>query len=335
MSDPNQSRAPAPLLIMGSPRSGTTFLAQMVNRFFDIHICRDNGTMLRFHRMLPHYQPLSDDSNLGRLIRHLYGDFYFRQRLMGRGFSLSERELLARVGARTYGGLIEAIFSATAHEHGKRTWGYKRASFARVEGHHIEELFPRAKFVHIIRDARDVVLSMRTSTDLLLERSWHFGAVDWVSHVRTGQRIGRELGPDRYVEVRYERYMTEPAAVLTEILEFCGAGGDAERRQRIRSEIGGLVKSGNTEKWRQQVPPDAIRVIERVAGPLLLELGYPVVNRDVVGQSVGAPELVWLHIDRAIRNLLHTHFGAQARYRFEVLKGQHRARFGTRQGSRA
>ena len=31
----------APLLIMGSPRSGTTFLAHMVNRFLDIHICRN------------------------------------------------------------------------------------------------------------------------------------------------------------------------------------------------------------------------------------------------------------------------------------------------------
>ena len=149
MSDATRSLsvpALAPLLVMGSPRSGTTFLAQMVNRFFDIHICRDNGTMLRFHRILSHYLPLSDDANLGRLIGHLYEDFYFRQRLIGRGFSLTQKELLGRIPQRTYGGLIEAIFSATARSHEKSTWGYKRASFARVEGHHIDELFPRARF---------------------------------------------------------------------------------------------------------------------------------------------------------------------------------------------
>jgi hypothetical protein len=333
MSDATRSLsvpALAPLLVMGSPRSGTTFLAQMVNRFFDIHICRDNGTMLRFHRMLSSYRPLTDDANLARLIRHLYGDFYFRQRLIGRGFELRQEELLRRVQTRTYGGLIEAIFSATAQHHGKSTWGYKRASLARVEGHHIDELFPQAKFVHIIRDARDVVLSMRTSTDLLLERSWHFGAADWVSHVRTGQRIGRQLGPGRYFEVRYERYMADPAGVLTEILEFCGGEGDSGRRERIRAEIGGLVKSGNTEKWRRQVPPAALRTIERVAGPLLLELGYPVVNGDVSGRRIGGPEMAWLHLDRVARNLLHTRFGAMARYRFEVLKTHRRARFSTR-----
>jgi len=47
----------SPLLIMGSPRSGTTFLANMVNRFFDIRLNRDNGSLLRFYGLLSHYDP--------------------------------------------------------------------------------------------------------------------------------------------------------------------------------------------------------------------------------------------------------------------------------------
>jgi hypothetical protein len=38
----------SPLLIMGCPRSGTTFLPQMVNKFFDIRVSRHNGTLMRF-----------------------------------------------------------------------------------------------------------------------------------------------------------------------------------------------------------------------------------------------------------------------------------------------
>jgi hypothetical protein len=328
---PTSARPPRALLIMGSPRSGTTLLAQLVNRFFDVHICRDNGTLLRFHRVLHRYEPLGEDANLRRLIGHLYRDYYFRERLLARGLSLSEDELLGRVGSRTYGGLIDAIFSAVAQAHGKRAWGYKRASFARVEGRHIDTLFPHARFVHMVRDARDVVLSMRSSTDLLLERSWHFAALDWVSHVEAGRRIGAELGPDRYLEVRYERFMAEPADVLAEILAFAG-GADGEggraRLARIRRDVAGLVRSENTGKWRQQVPPPALRTIERVAGPLLAELGYPVLNPGIAGRTVSTPELVWLQADRLVRNILQTRLGVLLRYRLEVLKGYLRAWLG-------
>lgn len=317
----------APLLIMGSPRSGTTFLGHMVNRFLDVHICRDNGTMLRFHRILQHYEPLSDEANLRRLIQHLYADHYFTTRLRDRGMRLTQDELVARVSPRTYGGLIEAIFSATAASHGKGNWGYKRASFARVKGDQVDDLFPAAKFVHIIRDARDVVLSMRTTTDLLLERSWHFGAVDWVSHVTTGRRIGEELGPERYMEVRYEAFMADPPQVLADVLAFTGAPDADVRIARIRDEIGSQVKRGNTEKWRKAVPDPAIRLIERVAGGLLRDLDYPLVHPEVVGQPIGAGELAWLHAQRLGTNLFRTKFGVMARYRLTVMKANARARF--------
>ena len=121
--------------------------------------------------------------------------------------------------------------------------------------------------------------------------------------------------------------MADPVAVLEEILDFCGGGADRDvRMERIRAEIRGLVKSDNTEKWRKQVPADAIRVIERVAGPLLEELGYPVLNPDVSGRKVGTAELAWLHADRLVRNLVHTNPGVMLRYRLEVLKAHRRAR---------
>jgi hypothetical protein len=318
----------APLLIMGSPRSGTKFLARMASQFFDVHICRDNGTLLRFHRNRSHYEPLADDANLRRLIKHLYRDQYFRERVRNRGMELSEAELFDRVRARTFGGLIEAVYSATAMGHGRRWWGYKRASLARVDGQHVEDLFPGARFVHIIRDARDVVLSMRKSTASLLEKSWHFGAVDWVSHVEAGRAIGRRMGPSRYLEVRYEQLMAEPAEVLSEVLTFWHRdAGDEERIARIRREIGPLVRSDNTDKWRRQMPPSAVRTIERVAGPLLGELGYHVDNPDVAGKPVSGPRLAWFFVDRIARNIFPTRVSAIVRYRMEVWKAKQRARF--------
>jgi hypothetical protein len=316
-----------PLVIIGSPRSGTTFLTRMVNRFFDVHVSRDNGTLVRIHRQLRHYEPLADDANFRRLIRHLYADHFIRERLIARGLKLSEEEIFARVPERRYSALIETVFSAIATERRKRCWGYKRASLARMKGEHFNELFPTAKFVHIIRDAREVALSMHRTRTAALERSWHFGAVDWVSHVSAGRRIRDEVGAGRYVELRYERLMAEPAVVLSELLDYCGGGSDRDARaERIHREAGALVKTENTEKWRTLAPAAGVRQVERVAGPLLGELGYSLAHPDISGAPIGAPELAWLHANRVVSNLFQTKLGVMGRYRLEVLKERLRAR---------
>jgi hypothetical protein len=321
--------APAPLVILGSPRSGTTFLARMVNRFFDINVATDNGTLLRLHAKLPHYEPLSDDQNMRRLLKHVFADHFVQERLVGRGLKATEEEIFARLGSnRTYSAVIEEILGSIAAERGKRGWGYKRASFARMVGSHVNDLFPTARFVHIMRDAREVALSMRVSPGAH-ERNWHFGAVDWVSHVEAGRQIGRQIGPERYREITYERLMAAPGTVLSEILDFSGAGPDREARvARIHSDIHELVKPSNTEKWKTKAPPDAVRQIERVAGPLLRDLGYPLRNPEIAGTPVGRLELVWLWVDRVFRNLFQSKLSIGGRYRVEVLKERWRARFG-------
>jgi hypothetical protein len=319
----------APLIIIGSPRSGTTFLVRMVNRFFDINVASDNGTLLRLYSKLSHYEPLSNDANMRRLLKHLFADHFIQQRLVGRGLKASENDILERLGPhRTYSALVETILGSIAAERGKRGWGYKRASFARMVGRHVNDIFPTARFVHIVRDAREVALSMRRSRGAH-ERNWHFGAVDWVSHVRAGRQIGQQIGPERYREITYERLMAEPATVLTELLDFSGAGADrAARVARIQAEIAGLIKPSNTEKWRTQAPATGIRQIERVAGPLLRDLGYPLVHPEIAGTPVGRLELAWLSVDRVFRNLFQSKMRITGRYRIEVLKERWRARFG-------
>lgn len=325
MSEP----ALPPLVIIGSPRSGTTFLSRMVTRFFDVHVARDNGALLRLHAKLSHYEPLSNDENLRRLIRHLFADHYVQERLVARGMKATEDEILARLDAnRSFSALIDTVYGAVAAAHGKSRWGYKRASLARMTGKHFNELFPTARFVHIIRDAREVALSMRRSRGSH-ERNWHFGAVDWMAHVEAGRQLGRQVGPGRYREMLYERVMADPAAALTELLDFSGAGPDRDARvARIQAEAPGLIKQGNTDKWRTLVPSEGIWYIERAAGPLLRDLGYPLVNPAIAGAPVGRLELAWLSVDRFVRNVFQARMRIAGRYQIEMLKERWRARFG-------
>jgi len=90
-----------------------------------------------------------------------------------------------------------------------------------------------------------------------------------------------------------------------------------------------LTKQSNTEKWRTIAPPAGMRQVERVAGPLLRELGYTLVNPEVAGARVGPAEMAWLHADRVVRNVFQTKLGVLSKYRLEVLKERWRARVRT------
>ena len=330
MSTDRPSQTPlSPLLVMGSPRSGTTFLAHMVNRFFDIRLSRDNGTLVRFYNLLPHYEPLSDDANLRRLISNLYADHYIQERLQRRGLVLSEAQLFDRVHERTYGGLIEAMFSAIAAERGRSMWGYKRASLARMTGDSVNVLFPaREVRPHHSRRARGGVVDGQRVEDaarahVALRRRGLGRARD------PGPRGGRRRSdPDAYLELRYERLMAAPADGLVEILDFCGGGADRDdtgrahpRRSAGAREAGQHGQVAPAAAGRRR-PPDRTRRRPPAAGT-----GIPVdVSRG--GRSADRPGRDGLSAPSArVCQCRGRAAGNLWQYRMSIFKARQRARF--------
>lgn len=153
--------------------------------------------------------------------------------------------------------------------------------------------FPEARFVHMLRDGRDVVCS-------LLERGWlsagtggrddaglGFGAEPrfWVEPERRGEfraasdprraawawrryvEAARSLR-DRVLEVRYEAMAAEPAAVGATLAAFLDAPAEplAEALGRAHGESVG--------RYRRDLAPAQLADVEEEAGPLLRELGY-------------------------------------------------------------
>lgn len=81
----------------------------------------------------------------------------------------------------------------------------------------IQDLLPEARFIHLVRDGRDVALSWRQtwfspSDDLrTLARAWK----DWVDHARTQSSQLRH-----YVEVQFEQLVAEPEKTLRALTDF-------------------------------------------------------------------------------------------------------------------
>jgi hypothetical protein len=153
----------------------------------------------------------------------------------------------------------------------------------------IQRDFPDARFVHIIRDARDVALSLDKrgwSRPLPWEKGNGLLAAGlyWEWIVRKGRRYGPMMG-DHYQEVRYEDLVLRPAEELAKLGAFLQCDLDYERIQRNR--IGSVNKPLTSFKedlqqgtfspvgrWKEKFPPGQLVQFEALVGDYLRELGY-------------------------------------------------------------
>lgn len=160
----------------------------------------------------------------------------------------------------------------------------------------LDYLFPAARYVHTIRDGRDVALSnhvppksrfwqkVYVNTDgvgrwqgLFLGRHSRTGyrlmapiynLQHWTNSVTLGRRQGMMLR-ERYLEVRYEALCSQFAVEARRLLDFAGLTPD----DRVIEHLGAKVRSDRIEKYRR-ASPLLVRRLERRARPLLIELGY-------------------------------------------------------------
>ena len=158
----------------------------------------------------------------------------------------------------------------------------------------LKQHFPRARFVHIVRDARDYCMSMKKAfgkSSTRASQRWH----DRIAAARAQSAAF----PDDYAEVRYEDLVADPEPALRRLCGFLGVAFEPGMLELSRSpeNIGDArgerrVVASNVEKWRTRMPDRQRKKIERIAGDVLSELGYPVT--ETRRRRVTRPELLAL-----------------------------------------
>lgn len=196
-------------------------------------------------------------------------------------------------GMRTFYRMYSARFS-------KARWGDKTPEYA-LHVERIADLLPEAAFVHLIRDGRDVALSIRPlwfspGDDIATL------ATDWRRRVEAARESGRTQ--KKYLEVRYEDLVAEPEKQLRLICEFISVDwNDQMLEYHLRAEERlGEVKTRHNEdgtvlisregrltnhkltsrpptdlhvgRWRSEMTESEQLEFWTIAGDLLEELGY-------------------------------------------------------------
>jgi sulfotransferase family protein len=273
------------VFIVGAPRSGTTLLRRLVDAHPDIAVTRETHWITK---LLEGNDAFSSDAPVTpELLHRLRAHPKFTR--MNVDNSELDRMLL-RGAPVSYAELVTRIFDLYGEAHGKRLVGDKVPDYVR----HLpllHRLWPTAKFVHLIRDGRDVSLSMLTRERFARRfTTWEedpisTAALSWEQLVRLGREAGAELPPDRYYELRYESLVADPAAECGKLCEFLGVAYDERmlsfHEGRTRHDPGRDAKSAwrpvtpGLRSWRTEMAEGAVERFEAVAGELLGELGYP------------------------------------------------------------
>jgi Sulfotransferase family len=157
-----------------------------------------------------------------------------------------------RIG--TYAALIDCLFRLFAEARGKRRWGDRTPQHAYYVPRLIG-LFPRAQFIHVIRDGREVASS-------IFDHGWTGSVITAADHWRRTVAAGRRwarLGPDRYHEICLETLIDSPAETLRNVCAFLGEDYapqmlEYQRDARARVPVAEWERSDHSNTERAPTP---------------------------------------------------------------------------------
>jgi len=217
-------------------------------------------------------------------------------------FHLESERLLARVsgmGTFNLSDAYRAFYAAYAARFSKPRYGDKTPIYV-FHMQKIQELFPEAVFIHIIRDGRDAAMS--------LEKQWFSPgkgiaaqAKMWADFVAAARASATHVS--RYLEVKFEDLILSTERTLSNVCEFIGVdfapamlsyhertparlqehegrnfsnGLVLTKRDRINQQIRTTQppQKDLVFAWRRQMGPEQVREFQQVAGGTLSELGY-------------------------------------------------------------
>lgn len=154
-------------------------------------------------------------------------------------------------------------------------------------------LFPRARFLHVVRDGRAVAASLvrqRWVDPATGKPIWYCQDVEgasryWVEVVSTIRHQAASV-PGRYLEVRYEELVQSPEDTMRRVLAFLGEPWDAavlahheadtrlSSREASSAAVAGALSDGALRKWRTQLSDADLSRFDQRTQSVLAELGY-------------------------------------------------------------
>jgi len=258
-----------PLFIIGAPRSGTTFLAELVSDM-EYGCPIETHFITKYSEKLHLYGDLDNIENCTRLIKHILSERPIQQW----NIPMDPGKIYANLcnnRSINYASIVDEIMMNRARIHGHSCWGDKTP-------HYIEKLpvlaglFPNAKYIYIIRDGRDVALS-------LVEKPWGpnnilVAAEYWAMLNKPSKTISSLQESGQLIKIRYEDLILNPKKTIKSIYSHLDKHIESNKLEWLSNKI----NISSHYRWKLKMSTRQVRVFEGAAADTLHQLGYELNN---------------------------------------------------------
>ncbi len=273
-----------PVFLVGAERSGTTLLRLMLDSHpqitwqsefeFAVDCIAENGD---WPPLEEYYHWLNKD--------RIFLDTQFEV-----DKSLAYPDLIKSFLAQKAAQSGSDIIGATCHRHFDR----------------LLSIWPNARFIHILRDPRDVANS---NIGMGWAGNVWYGIDRWITAERTWEQLTEKVDPRRRFEFHYEDLIVDPQQTLSDICRFLGPAYHPDMLSYNQTSTYSAPDKDLTYQWQKKLSDQQVKLIEHKAANLLEQRGYQPSGLAMTAPGWLLRRKLWLHDIIATKSFRIKRFG--------------------------
>jgi hypothetical protein len=283
-----------PIFIIGTERSGTNLLRLILNSHPNIAIPHPPHILKNFFGLERFYGDLSRDQNFRLLIHDVVRMVELHPYPWG--ITLDKEKIFSAALDRSLISIYFAIYGQYLESTGKKRWGCK-STFMINHVSLIRKYFPRAKFIYMVRDCRDVAVSARKT--IFNRYSVYYTALLWKQEQQTGMYWLSKLSKDEIFLLRYEDLLSKQEATIRALCAFLNEpyienmlaffnGAEAKKSSGLsaawKNNSQPILKN-NFDKFKNELKVEEISLIETIAAEEMDYFSYALTEPFYVSES--------------------------------------------------
>lgn len=273
-----------PVFVLGAGRSGTTLLRSMLTASRQIAIPVEMHVLYTLPVKFRAYQGMGWEDISRLMIAEMESHHFFHlweinltdtyQKIV----TLPENE-------RSLARIIDEVYMSYAAQKfpDAKTWG-DQSPINTFFWPYIHRVFPQAKYIHMLRDGRDVIASWLKlhGEDFLTEATYR-----WKTSIQRAIALKKAVGSNQYLEIRYEDLVQHSEEKLSQICNFINIVFTPEmldyyklpstiehKHHFYHQNLSKPVFTSSIGKWREQLTEDQQHYVLKNITNELMQSGY-------------------------------------------------------------